>query len=296
MKITNHITPALIGWANPSFRKLSSWLDVYQSIIKAKPFDSKTLNNKLTILRTINQLIGKTPVRNITPQHVVSVLDFYIAQQKNRTAQIAHFLLTDIFREAEFNGWVYKSPVTSVLKPEALVRREKLTFEEWRSIYNAALCVCPVYFHHAMRVALVTAQRRRDISDMTRVHIFDEHLHVHQQKTGARIAIPLALTLDIVGIQLASVLHSCPGDNFLLHRKRIAPHSLTRWFQIARDTAFNTEHWTGTPPTFHEQRSLAERLYRDQGVDTRRLLGHKYQRTTDRYNNDYGKEWRRLVI
>lgn len=109
MRIANHITPALIGWANPSFRKLSSWLDVYESIIRAKPFDSKTLSNKLTILRTINQLLGKIPVRNITPQNAVSVIDFYIAQHKNRTAQIAHFMLTDIFREAEYNGWVYKT-------------------------------------------------------------------------------------------------------------------------------------------------------------------------------------------
>jgi hypothetical protein len=32
----------------------------------------------------------------------------------------------------------------------------------------------------------------------------------------------------------------------------------------------------GTPATFHEQRSLAERLYEAQGIDTKNL-GHKSQ-------------------
>lgn len=44
-------------------------------------------------------------------------------------------------------------------------------------------------------------------------------------------------------------------------------------------------------PTFREQRSLSERLYRDQGVDTQKLLGHKTQEMTDRYNDDRGKDW-----
>ncbi|HIB5254336.1 TPA: hypothetical protein ACWW8Z_004626, partial [Escherichia coli] len=32
-----------------------------------------------------------------------------------------------------------------------------------------------------------------------------------------------------------------------------------------------------TLATFHEQNSLSERLYKEQGVDTRKLLGHKTQ-------------------
>ncbi|HCJ5889806.1 TPA: integrase, partial [Klebsiella pneumoniae] len=40
-----------------------------------------------------------------------------------------------------------------------------------------------------------------------------------------------------------------------------------------------------------EQRSLSERLYREQGIDTQKLLGHKTMKMTDRYNDDRGKEW-----
>ena len=50
--------------------------------------------------------------------------------------------------------------------------------------------------------------------------------------------------------------------------------------------------WTEmTAPTFHEQRSLSECLYRAQGLNTQQLLGHKNQVQTDKYNDDRGKEW-----
>jgi len=50
-----------------------------------------------------------------------------------------------------------------------------------------------------------------------------------------------------------------------------------------------TPDWNA--PTFHEQRSLSERLYREQGVDTQKLLGNKTQKMTDRYNDERGKDW-----
>lgn len=51
-----------------------------------------------------------------------------------------------------------------------------------------------------------------------------------------------------------------------------------------------------TPSTFHEQRSLAERLYEVQGVNTKELLGHKSQRQTDSYHDDRGKDWITVAI
>ncbi|MBQ0215341.1 integrase [Proteus vulgaris] len=45
------------------------------------------------------------------------------------------------------------------------------------------------------------------------------------------------------------------------------------------------------PASFHEQRSLSERLYRKQGIDTQALLGRATRAQTDRYNNIRGKEW-----
>lgn len=66
-------------------------------------------------------------------------------------------------------------------------------------------------------------------------------------------------------------------------------------FSKARDRA--EINWAdGTPATFHEQRSLAERLYQTQGIDTQRLLGHKSPSQTARYHDDRGKDWQDIKL
>ncbi|MDR3352759.1 MAG: hypothetical protein LBO00_07160 [Zoogloeaceae bacterium] len=61
-------------------------------------------------------------------------------------------------------------------------------------------------------------------------------------------------------------------DTLLRTRKRGAPirDSLSIIFRRLWDGTGE-----GTHPTLHEIRSLAERLYREQGVDMQTLLGHK---------------------
>ncbi|HGP4140518.1 TPA: integrase, partial [Enterobacter roggenkampii] len=49
-------------------------------------------------------------------------------------------------------------------------------------------------------------------------------------------------------------------------------------------------------PTFHEQRSLSERLYEGQGINTRQLLGHSSDRMTAQYHNDRGLEWVKVKV
>ena len=47
----------------------------------------------------------------------------------------------------------------------------------------------------------------------------------------------------------------------------------------------------GRAPTLHEQRSLAARLYRQQGRNPQLLLGHRQAATTDMYLASRGAEW-----
>lgn len=72
--------------------------------------------------------------------------------------------------------------------------------------------------------------------------------------------------------------------------------SITNQFSRLRDRVFKRDYWTGNPTTFHEIRSLSERLYRVQKIDTMTLLGHKSQAMTDRYNDSRGREWRYLKV
>ena len=63
-----------------------------------------------------------------------------------------------------------------------------------------------------------------------------------------------------------------------------------KWFAKCRDnTSLKWED--STPPSFHEIRSLAERQYHSQGLDTQILLGHKSRAMTDRYHDNRGSEY-----
>lgn len=156
-----------------------------------------------------------------------------------------------------------------------------------------------------MLLALVTGQRREDIANMKFSDIKDGYLHIEQSKTGARIALPLNLRCEAIGLSLEDVIRKCRDrfvSPYLLHGKmnsKAKPVNLilvSKEFAAARDAAGIVPPAGKTPTTFHEQRSLSERLYRAQGIDTKILLGHKTQSTTDRYNDDRGKEWTKLAI
>jgi len=41
---------------------------------------------------------------------------------------------------------------------------------------------------------------------------------------------------------------------------------------------------------------ISQVSYRAQGIDAQKLLGHKNQAMTDRYNDDRGKDWIVLAI
>lgn len=71
---------------------------------------------------------------------------------------------------------------------------------------------------------------------------------------------------------------------------QVKSNTITMNFSKARDKA-DIKWGDGTPATFHEQRSLAERLYVAQGLDTQKLLGHKSPNQTAQYHDDRGKKW-----
>jgi integrase len=69
------------------------------------------------------------------------------------------------------------------------------------------------------------------------------------------------------------------------------PDSLTKKFVAARKQTGIT--FADSPPTFHEIRSLAGRLYeREKGKEfAMKLLGHKSVKMTDKYLDTRGKEY-----
>jgi hypothetical protein len=77
----------------------------------------------------------------------------------------------------------------------------------------------------------------------------------------------------------------------------LADASLSSRFEEARKAVLPSAE--GIPASLHECRSLSERLYRAQGLNTMVLLGHKHQAMTDIYNDDRGLSkgiWKTLLL
>ena len=156
-----------------------------------------------------------------------------------------------------------------------------------------------------LALALITGQRRSDLCKMRFDDVWDGHLHVEQTKTGTRLALPIALKLDAIGLTIGQVIDDCraysAGTGYMLRKhdgNQLGDASLSARFETAREHAGITCA-KGLPPSLHECRSLAERLYRKQGINTMILLGHKHQSMTDMYNDDRGLsqgEWKTLTL
>lgn len=220
-------------------------------------------------------------------------------------AQVVRRIIIDVFKEAPFPPGY--NPALATKQPKSKVQRQRLSLEEWQAIYKEAVTMQP-YIQRAMLLAVITGQRLGNIASMKFSDIWEGHLNVVQSKTGARLAIPLSLSCNSLNIALREVISQCRDrivSPYLLHHhhavaiaKRggnIRDQTITMNFIAARE-ASGIKWKDGTPPTFHEQRSLSERLYREQGIDTKSLLGHKNQAMTDKYNDDRGKEWITIAV
>lgn len=288
---------------------LSTWLDRYLKIQDerkaAKEITENTVKQKLAPVKAMRAALATKPIRDVDTRDIADILDDYKNRGYSRMAQVVRTTLIDVFKEAQHAGEVPPgyNPAEATKNPHNRIGRERMILDE----FNAILAVIEPpfeYMRNAMLLGLVTAQRVGDISKMKFSDIWDEHLHIEQAKTGSKVAIPLSLHCDAIDMSLEQVIIQC-RDNivspYLVHYTHntsmarrgglVQPNTLSSSFKKIRDLS-GLSWEKGTPPTFHEIRSLAERLYREQKVNTKDLLGHKNQHQTDRYNDDRGKDWK----
>ncbi|WP_375058365.1 phage integrase Arm DNA-binding domain-containing protein [Zobellella sp. DQSA1] len=290
------------------------WCERYEQIqaerLKDGDLSANTLRSRKSCIKVIRERLGQLPLAQVDVKALAAIMDEYKEAGKKRMAQSLRSVWIDLFKEAQHAGEVPAgyNPALATKQPRVKVSRARLTLEQWRSMLQEAEQQGPAWLPIAMMLALVTGQRRDDIGGMKFTDIYDGYLHVVQGKTGVRLAIPLTLRCDVIGMTLADVVARCRStgvvSKHLVHQTekrkgaRLGSHIhidvITRQFARARDNSGITWADESSPPTFHEQRSLSERVYREQGLDTQTLLGHKDQRTTDKYHDNRGHEW--LVI
>lgn len=260
-------------------------------------------------LRLFREHCGMRYLKDIETIDIAEITDAIKNDGFSRMAQVVQMVLVDVFKEAQHAGYVPPgyNPAMATKQPRHNVTRQRLSLEEWKSIYEAAETM-QSYLQCGMLLALVTGQRRGDICKMKFSDIWDDKLHTEQEKTGARLAIPLDLKCDALGLTLRDVVSKCRDaviSKYLVHFRHstsqatrgdcVSSSSLTTPFKKARNKC-GIEWEKGTAPTFHEQRSLSERLYEAQGVDTQKLLGHKSPQQTAKYHDDRGKDWTVIAV
>ncbi|HAS0756330.1 TPA: tyrosine-type recombinase/integrase [Enterobacter hormaechei subsp. xiangfangensis] len=291
----------------------NTWLDRYWKIqderLESGDIRPNTHKQKAKPVALLRETVGMKLISAVDVKDIAQILETYVSEGQPRMAQVVRSVLIDVFKEAQHYGEVPPSynPALATKQPRRRITRQRLNLDEWKKIFEIADAKHR-YMGNAMLLALVTAQRLGDISNMKFSDIWDDHLHVIQEKTGSKLAIPLSLRLDAIGWSLRDVIARCRDyavSPYLVHFFRatsmakrgaqVKTNTLTMNFSKARDKA--EINWgEGTPATFHEQRSLAERLYEAQGIDTQKLLGHKSPNQTARYHDDRGKDWLKITI
>ena len=282
-------------------------LDHHLAVVRSRAISAKTLAHYAKDASYIRDEFGNDVAKHIKPYQIAAWLRRIHSSGMQAKAQILRYRINDAYKEGILAGLVQVNPVIHVATPRVKIKRQRMTLEQWEAIYRAGKKTLPAWWAHAWMLALVSGQRCSDLVKMRYDDIRDGLLYIEQQKTGARIALPLKLRLDVVGASLHDVIEATrkyqPHGEYLLRSpmggRNICARTLTHRSIPARKAAGIMADEGRTPPCLHEVRSLAERLYRAQGVDTKTLLGHKRQHMTDVYNDDRGLsdgQWRVLKL
>lgn len=272
---------------------VTKWIERYAVLLQRRNLSANTYKIRGNQLATIREKMGEMLLAEVTTKHVATFLETWIEGGKNTMAGAMRSVLSDMFREAVVEGHITQNPVEPTRAPKIEVARNRLRLDVYKKIREAAEHL-PAWFPLAMDLALVTGQRREDVSCMKFSNIIDDRLYINQIKTGMKLALPLSLNLSAVGLRLGTVIDRCrlvsrtdylisPGVRKNSSDGSLHPDSLTKKFVAARKLA--GINFSDNPPTFHEIRSLAGRLYRDErGEDfAQKLLGHTSENTTKLY-------------
>lgn len=265
---------------NAEQETLHGWLDKYQTILSQRGLREKTIKDYSNRIGLIKKHFNNKLMDCITPKDVYSFINSY---PKKTMAKLLRSILSDSFNEAIAAGLVNSNPVSITKAPKVIVQRTRLTLEQ----FQHATSNTTQKYKNIFLLALLTAQRIGDIVKMRWSDIHNGKLLIEQSKTGAKIAIPITLKLNAVGVSLSDVLENLTNNSETICDIGVA--------------ALRNRFSTSLPedeskPTFHEIRSLSARLYEEEksAEFAKKILGHKSMQMTDKYLDDRGNGYSEL--
>lgn len=298
---------SLADWvAGKTEYTLAEWLPVYAELWqeKNKPA-TNTLRNCRVYLRKLEACdFAWMKLGQITTAHIAKLITEAEKESGAASAIMLRARTSDVFRWAETQGLIEqgRNPVQATYVPDRTVKRERLTLEQFQAIRKHATG----WLQRAMDLALLTGQRRGDIAAMRFADCKDGHLFIVQKKGGVRLQQDLRIRLEAAGMSIGDAVQACRDSvvsRYMIHHSRhqgaakpgdrLSESSITEGFQAAREAAGITAAEGRTPPSFHEIRSLSERLYRKEcGAEfAQAMLGHKHAQMTAKYDDLRGSGW-----
>ncbi len=263
-----------------------TWFE--REIMPKREYAAKTLelyNTKFKQLK--NGLGAHTALEQIGVKDIAELMETLTARSAQQLRQVA----SDLFATAQGRGLIELNPAELTNKPIAKKVRKRLTLEQFNEIKH----VSPLWLQNAMDLALITLQRREDLSLMRFDDVKDGALYVVQGKTQKYDTGYLKIEL---GSELSSVIKRCRDDiasPYLVHREpekkldrkgmhwtQVKPDMITRAFKKCCDDL-------GIKNTsFHEIRALGIKQYKDAGLDPQSLAGHSSAKMTKNYDSGHG--------
>jgi len=228
------------------------------------PLTQRTYRNMLERLRAEH---GEKPVAQLEARHIRRMLD----GMADRTGAANNLLkrLRGVMQFAVDHGWRDDNPA-QFIRP---IRRNSSGFRTWTEDDIAAFTAkWPLgsRAHLALMLLLYSAQRRSDVVLLGRQHLKNGAVHVRQQKTKTRLAIPvhpaLQAALDLVPADQMTFLVTQAGKPF-------SAAGFTNWFVECAKAAGLPEN--STP---HGLRKAAARRLAEAGCSAHQIMaitGHK---------------------
>lgn len=301
---------SLVQWVTGiEVMSFKDWLPVYKQlwIEKATPAATTIRGAERYMKRFALTDFASKPLNQITTVEIAKYID---ALEKNSGAGAATNMRTrllDIFEYAITKGHVEtgKNPVAPTIPPNYEPKRDRLSLEQFLAIREKA----SGWLVNAMNLALLTGQRVSDISEMKFSNVKDGHLQIEQMKSqgDVKLKLDINIRLDAIGMSIGDAIKQCRDriiSPYLVHQtttsgtysagESVAAKGISAAFSVLRDELKITSQTKGrTPPTFHEIRSLAKRLYtKEYGKEfSQALLGHKTEAMSAKYEDLRGSDW-----
>lgn len=290
---------------------VSEFLSVMREVLDDRGLAKNTNKTNTWKLKAIGEAIGSMVLDRVTTKDLSDrIIEPLIKANKRRSALAIRSMLIDMWAVAESKGWTKNRPADVLTIGTVEIKRSRLSLDQFKAVYAAAIDLPDAWIANMLALAIVTAQPRECLCEWEFSDVRDGFIWNERGKTGARIKVPLGLVVPELGWRLDDVVKRCRDTTLsrnLLHHTRsktlsrpgdaIFIDTLTKGFARARDASGLV--WKDKdPPSLHEVRSLALRLYKDnKGRDfAQALAGHKQGSTTDIYTDVRGSEWIEVKI